>query len=81
MALVRCECHDPDPEKTHYDYVMKVEPIGYPNDAVICGRRNCRKRGLVWLSKEEASAYNNKNARIFSSRSGGEAGAAKIRVK
>ena len=71
MALVRCEDHEPIGRKHKYKAVL--EPMTPPNKAVICGKKGCLKRGLVWLSNGEAEAYL-KGARYFSTRSSSLAG-------
>ena len=55
MAIVRCPDHSPRPRKRVYE--MSVEPIGYPETALVCGSKGCETPGLVWLSPKEADAY------------------------
>lgn len=61
MALCRClDDHSP-PESD--DYIAYVEPLGYPNSALICGRpakKNsdaCEKIGVIWLNRKELEKY------------------------
>lgn len=65
MALCRCkEKHSPKGRKV--DYVESKYPFGYPDDiSSICGRKDCKNAGLIWLTEEELH-YNNKGERIFS---------------
>ena len=63
MALVRCEeCSKPIGRTRKY--IRDVEPLNYPNSAVICGRKNCNNVGKVWLEAHEWRSYCNKN-KIF----------------
>ena len=68
MALCRCNEEHANPQgREGNDYVIGVEPIGYPNTSSICGRTNCENPGLIWLTKEEYLHYQqNINNRIFS---------------
>ena len=50
MAMVCCEEHGAPVGREH-DYVMSVEPIGYPNPAVLCCRRNCLSQGWYGLMR------------------------------
>jgi len=62
MAIVRCNEH---PLKhARHTYLTSAEPVGYPDTAVICGRRGCDKAGLVLLNSRELDDYNN-GQRIF----------------
>jgi hypothetical protein len=64
MALARCEqCGKPQPNKRHY--VNARQPVGYPNTALICGRKGCHNPGLVWLEQREEQEYQ-QGTRIFS---------------
>jgi len=70
MALIRCNDHKPGLSSTEYEYTSTAKkPIGYPNTAVICGRKGCLDPGLVWLDERETIAYKD-GERIFSTRSG-----------
>ncbi len=56
MALARCrECGKPE-GKTR-KYIRNVEPIGYPNDALICGKKGCTNPALIWLEAHEWREY------------------------
>lgn len=57
MAMVRCERHGA-PRGTIHRYVNSVRPIGYPNSAILCCRRDCHRPGLVWLNEEDQANYN-----------------------
>jgi len=65
MALVRCrDCGKPSDR--NYNYVQEVEPRGgFPNPAVICGRKNCPNKGYVWLDDGEWQEYREKGVRVF----------------
>ncbi len=57
MALARCEeCGRPI-GKTR-KYIRKVEPLGYPNGALICGKKECLNPALIWLEAHEWREYN-----------------------
>lgn len=66
MVLVRCEEHYPDPNRTQNDYVIAVEPVGYPNSAAICGRegRSHDDIGYVLLHESEYERYK-QGQRVF----------------
>lgn len=64
MALVRCPDHGNPEGRAGNVYVVSVQPLGYPNTAVVCGRPGCANSGLVWLTKEEQVAYA-KGKRVF----------------
>lgn len=55
MALCRCLNHKPLGRKK--EYVIDVNPIGYPNSSSICGRKECKSLGLIWLTKKEYLDY------------------------
>lgn len=46
MAVVRC---DTCARKVRRPHGRPLEPIGYPNLAVICGMPHCSNPGLVWV--------------------------------
>jgi len=56
MAMVCCAKHGAPVGRGH-DYVMSVEPVGYPNLAVLCCRRSCHEPGLVRLNEEDKANY------------------------
>ncbi len=64
MALIRCQMHG-NPEGVTRKYVMSVKPVGYPDTAAICGRKDCLNPGLVWLDEDEVRAYRT-GWRVFS---------------
>ena len=56
MAMVCCqECGAP--VGIRHRYVTSVKPLGYPNEAVLCCRRDCRRPGLVWLNERDKANY------------------------
>ena len=57
MAIIRCKEKHGDPIGRKRKYVEGVEPLNYPNTAVICGLPNCNNIGIVWLEKDEYDAY------------------------
>ena len=65
MAIVRCDIHPLDMSRCTNNYVIIVEPIGYPETAVICGRPGCEKPGRVWLTDKEINQFA-EGKRIFS---------------
>ena len=62
MAIVRCRIHKPTGRTRNY--VASVEPVGYPETAMVCGSKTCDAPGLVWLETDEKSAYD-RGERIF----------------
>lgn len=63
MALARCtKCGMPK-GKTR-EYVQMVEPIGYPETALICGISKCTNPAMVCLEDDEWKEYQ-KGERIF----------------
>ena len=58
MAIVRCGKHPVRLDIATNKYVKRVEPIGYPNTAAICGTAACEESGLVWLTDEELEQFN-----------------------
>ena len=66
MVLVRCTEHYPDPNRTERNYVVAVEPVGYPDTAAICGRkpRTHTDPGYVLLHESEYERFK-QGARVF----------------
>lgn len=63
MALSRClESHSPPGGN---NYVGYVRPVGYPNSSTICGRKDCKYDGVIWLTDNERNDYLS-GERIFS---------------
>ncbi len=54
--LPRCEAHEP-PNGTEYTYVAGIEPVGYPETAIRCGRKQCTKPALAFLTRDEYPDY------------------------
>ena len=61
---VRCDDHE-DQTATQFTLVAKVEPVDYPNKAVVCGKRDCDKPGLVHLDRDEFWYYQFQRRRKF----------------
>ena len=57
MALVRCKQCGKLLKGAKRTYVESVEPVGYPDTAVICGIKRCTNPGLVWLEAHELERY------------------------
>jgi hypothetical protein len=56
MAMVCCEeCGAP--VGIRHRYVTSVKPLGYPNEVVLCCRRDCRRPGLVWFNERDKANY------------------------
>lgn len=55
MAIMRCPDHKP--RRTTRDYAGNVEPVGFPETALVCGSKYCREPALIWLEANEMSAY------------------------
>ena len=62
MAIARCvQCWPPGPG---HRYALAVEPVGYPDTALICGTSGCQLPALLWLRASEAIEYHG-GRRIF----------------
>ena len=59
MALCRCIEEHAKPNGRKEEYVYSVKPLGYPSSSAICGRKNCKNDGLIWLTAEEYKLYLN----------------------
>lgn len=55
MAIMRCRAHVP--KRATRNYVISVEPVGYPDTALICGSVQCREPALIWLEQHEKATY------------------------
>lgn len=64
MCIMRCDTHPPF--RARRSYVKAVEPIGYPETALICGSAHCENPALIWLETDEAHGYQ-AGERIFRS--------------
>jgi len=64
MAIIRCDIHPVRQDLARQTYVQRIEPVGYPQSAAICGTPSCRKVGLVWLNEDEYHDYQ-RGERIF----------------
>lgn len=64
MCIMRCRDHPP--LRAQRAYVNTVEPVGYPETALICGSVKCQKPTLIWLEVDEAHRYQ-AGERIFRS--------------
>ena len=56
MAMVCCE-NCGAPKGITHQYVASVKPVGYPNRAALCCRKDCYNPGLVWLNEEHKANY------------------------
>jgi len=65
MALCRCLAEHARPSGRSADYVAYVEPVGYPETSVVCGRRGCERPGVIWMTESEVSEYG-QGQRVFS---------------
>lgn len=78
MAIVRCQDHPP----RNTNYVIAVEPVGYPESALVCGREDKHhdKVGWVYLLSGEYEEYQ-EGQRVFTLWGpNSSSGAAKVRV-
>jgi hypothetical protein len=41
-----------------------VEPVGYPDTALVCGSVQCERPALIWLERHEKQAFDT-GERIF----------------
>jgi hypothetical protein len=62
MAIMRCPAHVP--KRTTRAYAGAVEPVGYPETALVCGSVSCREPALIWLEAGEREEYDS-GERIF----------------
>ncbi len=56
MAIVCCEIHGAPRGKIH-KYLFSVRPVGYPNPAVLCYKKGCKRPGVVWLNEIDKKNY------------------------
>jgi hypothetical protein len=54
MAICRCQNHPDSQSNPHC-----IQPVGYPNVNIICGKEVCQEPGLIWLTNDEVVIYNN----------------------
>ncbi len=64
MALCRCQICGVKKSRSKKNYVTTVDPIGYPNAAVICGIAKCTNPAKVWLDDNDLIDYQN-GLRLF----------------
>lgn len=63
MARARClRCGSPQPDGNAY--TVAVEPLGYPNPAIICSVNGCNNPALVWLKPKDEQRFRN-GERVF----------------
>ncbi len=56
MALARCkQCGKPKGRTK--SYIRSVNPVGFPDTAVICGSSACENPALIWLDENETQAF------------------------
>lgn len=55
MAIMRCPAHSP--KRTTRDYAGSVEPVGYPDTALVCGSARCMEPALIWLERHEMERF------------------------
>jgi hypothetical protein len=78
MATARCDKHTPGgirhagTKQVHKAFAL---PLGYPETAAICGRKDCEGPARLWLTEPECADHQ-RGVRIFGIRTD----AAKIRV-
>ena len=63
MSIMRCTDHAP--RRATRIYVGAVEPVGYPDTALVCGSKQCRNAALIWLEDSEKVKYD-AGERVFS---------------
>ena len=58
MAYCRCEIHKPKNANKHV-YSQKIEPLGFPNSAIMCDFDNkcTEKKVWVYLHKGEVAKF------------------------
>jgi hypothetical protein len=58
MARAKClRCGSPHPDGTQY--TIAVEPLGYPNPAIICSSDGCDNPALIWLKPKDEQRFRN----------------------
>lgn len=62
MAIMRCREHAP--KRTKREYAGAVEPVGFPDTALVCGSVHCRNSALIWLELHERERFD-AGERIF----------------
>jgi hypothetical protein len=67
MAIMRCRDHSPRGRTR--EYVASVEPVGYPETALVCGSASCNAPAFIMLEADEKAAYDG-GQRIFRAFSG-----------
>lgn len=55
MSIMRCHAHAP--KRTTREYAGVVEPVGYPDTALVCGSKHCSEPALIWLERQEKVRY------------------------
>lgn len=65
MALIRCMDHPPDTDV--YDWTVAINPVGYPETALLCGYRTHTEPvpGVAWLREREYRQFQ-RGRRVFS---------------
>jgi hypothetical protein len=64
MAIMRCKTHTP--KRAQRNCVAAVEPVGYPETALVCGSTSCEAPAFIWLEDHEKVAFD-RGQRIFKS--------------
>ena len=68
MPLVRCVYHgvggSGGRQGTKHEYAARVQPVAFPNFALLCGNKTCVEPGWIWLNQEELVAYR-QGERVF----------------
>jgi hypothetical protein len=62
MAIMRCRAHAPHGRAR--EYVAAVEPVGFPNSALVCGSKHCKEPAFIWLEGAEKVDYDS-GVRVF----------------
>jgi len=62
MAIMRCKVHTP--KRVQRNYVAAVEPVGYPQTALVCGSVKCEAPAFIWLEDHEKQAFD-RGERVF----------------
>lgn len=61
MARSRCLHHNPR-ARTFPSY---VEPVGYPDSALICGITDCNEQGLIYLDHNDIASLTANPAQVI----------------
>jgi hypothetical protein len=62
MALMRCRSHAP--VTAAGKHIAAVQPIGFPQSALVCSSEHCEQPAFIWLEGAEKVDYDS-GTRVF----------------